>query len=121
MKRILIVDDEKDIRDLLSDQLSELKVEIVTAADGLEALELIRTQKFNAILCDVTMPRMTGIELLKTIRKEGNHTPFVILTGYASNTAAEALSLGAFDFLQKPWDEYGLMMVMRKAITQVAA
>lgn len=120
-KRLLIVDDEQDIRDLLSDQLKELKVEIVTAKDGQEAWELIHSQTFNAILCDVTMPRMTGVELLKKLKAEGSKIPFVVLTGYANNTAAEVLALGAFDFLQKPWDEYSLMIVMRKALTQVSA
>lgn len=121
-KKLLIVDDEADIRELLAEQLSVLKVEIVTADDGQDALVKLKEHQFNVILSDLKMTKMSGMQLLKEVRAAKVNIPFIILTGHGdSATAAEALKLGAYDFLQKPWDEYGLMNVIRRALSQTVA
>lgn len=115
--KILIVDDEEDLREVLEYQLSSLGAKIVLAANGREAFQLIQSSRFDAILSDITMPEMTGLDLLARVRGAGFDMPFVILTGFGDKTkAVEALRLGAFDFLEKPWDQETLVSTMRIAV-----
>lgn len=116
-KTLLIVDDEIDIRNTLAETLRPVGAEIFVAKDGVEALELIKTQKITAIISDVNMPNMKGTELLKTVRERGLLTPFVILTAYGDKKMAlEALRLGAFDFIDKPWSTEKLFSVTQKIL-----
>jgi YesN/AraC family two-component response regulator len=123
MDRLLIVEDDDDLREILIEFIrGELKdVEVFQARDGREGLELVRQmshdRQFNLILSDIKMPRMTGMELLSNLRAEGFPTTFVVLTGFADKESIiQALRLGAFDFLEKPFDRRNLMRVLREGI-----
>lgn len=116
-KTLLIVDDESDIRETLAETLKSLGAKIFLAKDGLEALGLIQAHKIMAIISDVNMPVMKGTELLRKIRDLGYLTPFVILTAYGDKKMAlEALRLGAFDFIDKPWSLEKLVSVTEKIL-----
>jgi DNA-binding NtrC family response regulator len=115
--KILIVDDEEDLRDVLTYQLKPLGVQITTAENGRLGLELAKTGDFGAILSDISMPEMNGLEFLAQLREAGFETPFVILTGFGDKAkAVEALRLGAFDFLDKPWEPEMLRQALQSAL-----
>lgn len=102
---VLVVDDEEDIRDILGMQIEELEFEWIGAANGQEALHILESEPIDVIVSDVTMPKMNGIEFLRNCRLNGYEKPFIVLTGNGTkNTAMEALRLGAFDFLEKPFE-----------------
>ena len=108
--QILIVDDEKDFREFITEALSESGLEVLQAASGAEALETLTKTPVTAVLADLVMPEMSGLELLKTIRKRWPLIKVVILTGYGTvQNAVEAMQLGAFSFILKPLDVDGLL------------
>ena len=101
--RVLIVDDEEDVRNALKDGLTPYGHKVETAADGSEALEKIRNSQFDIAIIDLKMPRMDGIELLRSIRGVDDTIEAVMLTAFATvSSAVSALKLGAFDYLTKP-------------------
>ncbi|MEK6772795.1 MAG: response regulator [Bdellovibrionota bacterium] len=115
---LLIADDEPVLLEQLVEILSELGYPIVTAKDGNEMLEQV-TQNPNivAILSDIKMPGLTGIEALRALREKQIDVPIVFLTGFAEkNLVVEALRLGALDFLDKPFEFQILKKVMSQAI-----
>lgn len=100
--RLLIVEDDSDIRELLKHFLKEFVDEIVEAQDGTEALDHVKAGEFDTILSDIEMPQMNGLKFLAYVRSLGQMTPFVVLTAHGDHSRAlEALSLGAFDFITK--------------------
>ena len=100
--RLLITEDDPDIRELLKHFLRDSVDEIVEAENGAIALEFAKAQEFDAILCDIEMPQMNGLKFLAYLRSLGQMTPFVVLTAHGDmSRALEALSLGAFDFITK--------------------
>ena len=107
--RLLIVDDSKTMRSILSTYARNLQCETAEAEDGLDALaKLERSDRFDGILIDWDMPRMNGIELLKVIRAnpEYDSVKTMMVTAQSSYSGVtEALSLGADDYLMKPLDE----------------
>lgn len=113
--RILVVDDEKAVRDLLSDAIRQTGFEVLSASNGDEALSLVREEDINIAICDIRMPGMNGIDLLKKIRDISPETIVVLITAYASvETAVEALRYGAFDYILKPLiDEDVMAKIMR--------
>ena len=119
---ILIVDDEADIRFILGEQLMELKqthpeLRISFAENGREALKLAERTWFDTVISDLNMPAMSGLEFLLEVRTREMHTPVIFLTGFGDKTKAiEALRLGAFDFLDKPWKHEHLLSVANEAI-----
>lgn len=116
-KTLLIVDDEIDIRETLEQTLKTEDVKIFLAKDGQEALSLIQHHKIMAIISDVNMPLMKGTELLQKIRELGYLTPFVILTAFGDKRMAlEALRMGAYDFIDKPWSVEKLFFVTEKIL-----
>lgn len=103
MKKILIVDDEKNIRLGLTKCLQKEGYDIEEAEDGKDALELISKRKYNLILMDVQMPKMTGFDVLKKIREKGIATRVVMMTAFGTvDMAVDSMKLGAVDFLSKP-------------------
>jgi len=115
--KLLIVDDETDIREVLVDSFRGTDLEVYTASNGEEALKLAQQHRFDTILSDLNMPVMDGMTFLRQLRKAQNLTPFVVLTGHGDKQAAiEALKLNAFDFLEKPWELEALKDVIAKAI-----
>ena len=115
--RILIVDDNREIRGILSEYLKEEGYSTDGAADGKEALTKHSDTPYDLIITDLNMPEMTGIELIREIVKKGRDTvEFIIITGYASlDTAIEAVKAGAFDYLVKPFRIEELKVVIKNA------
>lgn len=104
-KRILVVDDEKPIRELIQLVLKEEGFEAETAGNGKEALSFMEKESFPLVITDLKMPEMGGLQLLSEARKRWPETMFIIITAYASiETAIEALRKGAYDYLIKPLD-----------------
>jgi len=103
-KRILIVDDEKNIRLTLSQALEILDVETDTAANGEEALAKLKEKEFGLVLLDLHMPRVQGMEVLRQLREIRPDIRVIIITAYGTvGLAVEAMRLGAVDFVQKPF------------------
>jgi DNA-binding NtrC family response regulator len=116
-RRLLIVDDETDIREFIAFKASTIGITSTEARDGQEALEKFKDGEFEAIISDLKMPRMSGIDLLRTIRAQGHQIPFVMLTAFGDKqTVIEALKLGAFDFIEKPSYDEDLFRVLNSAV-----
>jgi two-component system response regulator AtoC len=102
-KRVLVVDDEEDIRSFIAEALEGAGLHVVKAKDGQEAAELCSHQEFHLVITDLTMPRLDGLSLLRKLRAETPETEVIVLTAHGTvGTAVEAMKLGAFDYLQKP-------------------
>jgi DNA-binding NtrC family response regulator len=101
--RVLVVDDEKSILTLLEEALTQWGYQVTSAGTAAEALTALRTQVFDAALSDVRMPDMSGLDLLREIKKRDESIEVVIMTGYPTiSSAVEALKEGAYDYLSKP-------------------
>jgi DNA-binding NtrC family response regulator len=117
MSKILIIDDERSIRNTLKDILSYEKYEISLAEDGIAGLEMAQNEEFDAILCDIKMPQMDGIEVLDKIQELGIDTPVIMISGHGNiDTAVEAIKKGAFDFIEKPLDLNRILITIRNAM-----
>ena len=102
-KRLLVVDDEESIRRLLVDYFTAFGYQVVTARNGMEALEGFFLGKFDCVLCDLMMPEMNGMDVLQELRLQDTKVPFFMITGYPSmETAIEAIKHGAYDYIIKP-------------------
>src|SRR5688572_3802019 len=117
MAKLLVVDDEKNLRLVVQKELSRQGHEVDTAADGEEAWEAIESKDFDVLLCDINMPRLDGIGLLRRVREKCQTPPEVImLTGQATvETAIEAMKLGAYDYLTKPYRLNELAVLVAQA------
>ncbi|RYZ69967.1 MAG: response regulator [Proteobacteria bacterium] len=115
--RLLIIDDESELRDVLVALLEDRVATIVEAANGLEALDILAKEKFDAILSDEKMPRKSGLEVLKWLRDRGADTPFIIHSGFSHrDLISEGSRLGVFAIIDKPWDENTLIQTVCDAI-----
>jgi DNA-binding NtrC family response regulator len=116
MSRILVIDDEKSIRNTLREILEYEKYTVEEAADGEAGLQMIKDQKYEVILCDIRMPRMDGLEVLaKTM--EMTETPVIMISGHGTiDTAVEAIKKGAYDYISKPIDLNRLLVALRNAL-----
>ena len=116
MARILIIDDQDPIRRVLRDILENEKYQVDDASNGPTALQMIKDQDYDAILCDIKMPDMDGIEVLEQV-KASSETPVIMISGHGTiDTAVEAIKKGAFDFIQKPPDLNRLLVTVRNAL-----
>ena len=116
-KRILVVDDEQNIRTVLRALLASTGAEVATAASGEEAVDHLREGVYHAVLTDLRMPGMDGMALLRHVNRNHPGLPVVLLTAHGTvDTAVEALKRGAFDYLTKPFDHTEIRNVMRKAL-----
>jgi len=116
MANILIIDDEKSIRNVLRDILEYEKYHVDEAENGTDALAFIRKEKYDVILCDIKMPKMDGIEVLEQITQLCD-TPVVMISGHGNiDTAVESIKKGAYDFLSKPLDLNRTMITIRNAM-----
>jgi two-component system nitrogen regulation response regulator NtrX len=116
MSRILVIDDEKSIRNTLREILEYEKYAVDDAADGETGLQLVRENKYEAILCDIKMPKMDGIEVLTKIF-ELTDTPVIMISGHGTiDTAVEAIKKGAYDYISKPIDLNRLLIALRNAL-----
>ncbi|MGH7782355.1 MAG: response regulator [Candidatus Binatia bacterium] len=103
--RVLVADDEEDILEIIQDRLEACGFNVITAANGAEALRKITMQKFDGVFLDVKMPEMTGIEVLEEVRKRDTRLPIIIITSSTSREAAiGSLAKGANEFILKPFD-----------------
>ena len=101
---ILVVDDEKLTIDLIAKFLSDLGHTCVTTRNGLDALEKMKENKFDAVITDIKMPKMDGIELTKEISKQYPGLPVMVITGFVEEySEGEVISAGAQDFIKKPF------------------
>jgi DNA-binding NtrC family response regulator len=105
MAKLLVVDDEKNLRTVVQKELSRQNHAVDAAEDGEEAWLKLESEDYDVLLCDINMPRLDGIELLRRLREKGQNPPEVImLTGQGTvETAIEAMKLGAYDYLTKPY------------------
>lgn len=115
---LLIVDDEPLLLKRLRLNLEDYADVIYTAMDGVEALEVLSKNEIHCVICDVNMPKMNGIEVIKTIRAENNNVPFVFYTGHGNHEMMlEVAKYGAFDFFNKP-DFDGLEEVITRGLKE---
>ncbi len=116
MSQILVIDDERSIRNTLKEVLEYEKHEVDIAEDGLVGLEILKEKSFDIVLCDIKMPQIDGIEVLDQIIANGYDTQVIMVTGHGTvETAVEAIKKGAYDFIEKPLDLNRLMITIRNA------
>lgn len=119
MKTVLVVDDERSVRDSLKMILEYERYQVVFAESGEEALQKAQSPEISAMLLDVKMVGMDGIEVLQRIKERNPTLPVIMISGHGTiETAVEATKLGAFDFLPKPLDRSKLLVTLRNAIQQ---
>jgi two-component system, NtrC family, nitrogen regulation response regulator NtrX len=117
MSHILVIDDEKSIRNTLKEVLEYEKHTLDLASDGEEGLGLFKENKYDIVLCDIKMPKMDGIELLDHIFEIATDIPVIMISGHGNiDTAVEAIKKGAFDFIEKPLDLNRLLITIRNAL-----
>ena len=117
MNKVLIIDDEKPIRNALRDILEYEKMQVEDAATGTEGLQKLEKDKFDLILCDIKMPGIDGIEVLEKMMQQGYSAPVIMISGHGTiETAVEAVKKGAFDFIAKPLDLNRLLVTVRNAL-----
>ena len=117
MAKLIIVDDEKSIRDALRDILEYEGYEVDEAKDGEEGLDMILKSNYDVALCDIKMPKMDGLELLLKAGEAGRGTQFVMVSAFGNvENAVEATKRGAFDFITKPPDLNRLLVTVRNAL-----
>jgi two-component system, NtrC family, nitrogen regulation response regulator NtrX len=117
MPRILVIDDEKSIRNTLKDILEYEKFEVDLAEDGIEGLEMAANNMYDVILCDIKMPRMDGIEVLEKLIALNPDNTVVMISGHGTvETAVEAIKKGAYDFISKPPDINRMLITIRNAM-----
>jgi DNA-binding NtrC family response regulator len=117
MANILVVDDERPIRNSLKEILEYEKHSVDEAVDGEEAFAKISDKLYDIILCDIKMPKMDGIELLTKLKEAEINTPIIMISAHGTiETAVDATKKGAFDFIQKPLDLNRLLVTVRNAL-----
>src|SRR5215204_3867313 len=117
MATILIIDDEKAIRKTLTEILSFEGYKIDEAADGEEGLKKFRDKTYDAVLCDIKMPKIDGIDFLQRAVENNADVPIIMISGHGNiETAVEAVKKGAYDFIQKPPDLNRLLITIRNAM-----
>ncbi|HDR90425.1 MAG TPA: sigma-54-dependent Fis family transcriptional regulator [Bacteroidetes bacterium] len=117
MSKILVIDDEKSIRNTLKDVLEYEKYEVDLSPDGQDGIEKFRNNRYDVVLCDIKMPNMDGIEVLEEIFGISNDVPVIMISGHGNiDTAVEAIKKGAYDFIEKPLDLNRLLITIRNAL-----
>lgn len=117
LKRILAVDDEPNMRRLLEISLRQAGYQALSAANGKEALEMLKLEQVDLVVSDLHMPGMNGLELLKQMRMDGELMPFIMVTAQGEiSTAVEAMKLGAADYILRPFDLEVLEVAIAKAL-----
>ena len=114
--KILIVDDERSIRNSLKEILEMEEYQVDTAENGADACEMAEKEKYDAIFCDIKMPGMDGTEVLQKLIADGVETPVVMISGHADiDTAVDCIKKGAFDFIGKPLDLNRILITIKNA------
>ncbi len=116
MAKILVIDDQKSIRNTLKDILEYESHEVLLAEDGEEGVEIFDKNKFDLVLCDIKMPNMDGMEVLDVIVGKNSDIPVIMISGHGNiDTAVEAIKKGAYDFIEKPLDLNRLLVTVKNA------
>lgn len=114
--RILIVDDEKEFVDSLSERLVIRNYDVTTSLNGKDAIEKVQGHDFDVVILDVAMPEMDGIAALREIKRIKPLTEIIMLTGHGTiESAVEGMKLGAYDYLMKPCETEDLVSKLNKA------
>lgn len=104
-EKVLLVDDEKDFLEIMTERMQSRGMEVSTCTSAEEALEMIKSETFDAIILDFMMPGMDGFQALKEIKSRRPKLQIILLTGHATvQKSVEAMKMGATDFLEKPAD-----------------
>jgi two-component system nitrogen regulation response regulator NtrX len=118
--KVLIIDDERAIRNSLGEILTDEGYEVDTAEDGAQALEKVEKDKYDVVFCDIKMPGMDGVEVLGKFTEMGLDAAVVMISGHADiETAVECIKKGAFDFVQKPLDLNRILITIKNASERV--
>ncbi|MBI5550198.1 MAG: sigma-54-dependent Fis family transcriptional regulator [Desulfobacterales bacterium] len=113
---ILIIDDEENMRHMLASMLKREGYRIETAADGQDGLDKIRAATFDFVLCDIKMPRMDGMAFLKAVQPLAEGVTIIMMSAYGTiDLAVEAMKLGAYDFISKPFKSDEVRLAIKKA------
>ena len=116
---ILIIEDDDSIRRVIKKILERenKNYRIIEAVDGKEGINKINSNHLNLILCDIKMPKLDGMDVLKYVKKNNLTIPFILLTGHGNiDTAVNAMKIGAFDFIEKPPDLNRLLITIKNAL-----
>ena len=114
--RLLIIDDEANMRHMLSTVLKKAGYDVETATDGAEGLEMIQQSRYDFILCDIKMPKMDGMQFLKLSRDRIGDTTIIMMSAYGNiDTAIEAMKSGAYDYISKPFKTDEVYLTLKKA------
>lgn len=117
MSKILIIEDDAKVRNILKEILEEKNHEVDDAADGADGYKKLEQGDYDLCICDIKMPKMDGIEVLEKAKAAGITTNFIIISAHGTiDIAVEAVKKGAFDFLQKPFDLGRLEITLRNAL-----
>ena len=115
-KRLLVIDDEENMRHMLATVLGKADYVVDTASDGSEGLGLIAETHYDYILCDIKMPKMNGMDFLKSARAKLETTTLIMMSAYGTiDTAIEAMKLGAYDYISKPFKTDEVYLTLKKA------
>ncbi|MCG8697855.1 MAG: sigma-54 dependent transcriptional regulator [Bacteroidales bacterium] len=117
MANILVIDDERSIRNTLKDILEYEKHHVDLAENGIQGLELFEKNQYEIVFCDIKMPEMDGLEVLEKMNEIKQEVPIVMISGHGNiDTAVEAIKKGAYDFIQKPLDLNRLLVTLKNAL-----
>ena len=116
MTKILVIDDERSIRNSMKDILQYEGHEVVLAENGMEGLVSVKSEKPDIVFCDIKMPKLEGIEVLERIKEFSADTPVIMISGHGTiDTAIEAIRKGAYDFIEKPLDLNRILITIKNA------
>jgi len=120
-ERVLLVDDEEEYLEIMSERMRARDIEVTTSTSAREALNMIATESFDAVIMDFMMPEMNGIEALKAIKEKNPEMQIILLTGHATvEKTVEAMKAGAMDLIEKPADLDALSEKIKSAHNQKA-
>lgn len=118
-EKVLLVDDEQEFLDALAERMRLRDIDVSATVSAKEALRRVEKESFDAVVLDLKMPEMEGLEVLKAIKKKRPEVQVILLTGHGTvQKGVEAMKLGAIDFLEKPADLEALMAKIREAKAQ---
>ena len=121
MATILVIDDERSIRNTLKEVLEYENHQVELATDGMEGLDMFSKNKYDVVLCDIKMPKMDGLEVLEKIHEIASDATVIMISGHGNiDTAVDAIKKGAFDFIEKPLDLNRLLITIRNGLDKTS-